>query len=63
MSTTKINQDYEGMFLVEDPADKGFVFCELTGMRMFKSKAAVDQHVNGEPFQEMMALMREKLNA
>ncbi|CAM9706372.1 unnamed protein product [Ectocarpus sp. 4 AP-2014] len=55
--------DYDGMFLVEDPADDGFVFCELTGMRMFKSKAAVDQHINGQPFKEMMAMLRAKLES
>ncbi len=56
-------KDYEGMFMVEDPADEGFIFCELTGERLFKSKAAVDQHINGQPFKEMMALLREKLDA
>lgn len=57
-------QDYEGgIFLVEDPADNGFVFCELTGVRMFKSKAAVDQHINGQPFKEMMAMLSAKLES
>ena len=48
------------MFMVEDPADDSFVFCELTGVRLFKSKAAVDQHINSQPFKEMMAILREK---
>lgn len=50
------------MFLIEDPADEGFVFCELTGVRLFKSKAAADQHVNSQPFKEMMAILRAKLD-
>eukprot|EP00752_Nemacystus_decipiens_P005927 g5353.t1 len=54
--------DYEGMFMVEDPADDGFVFCELTGVRLFKSKAAVDQHINSQSFKEMMAMLRARLD-
>lgn len=50
------------MFMVEDPADDGFVFCELTGVRLFKSKAAVDQHINSQSFREMMALLHAKLD-
>lgn len=50
------------MFMVEDPADDGFIFCELTGVRLFKSKAAVDQHVNSQSFRDMMAILREKLD-
>ena len=48
--------------MVEDPADDGFVFCELTGVRLFKSKAAVDQHIKSQPFKEMMAILRSKLD-
>lgn len=48
--------------MVEDPADDGFVFCELTGVRLFKSKAAVDQHINSQTFKEMMAIIRAKLD-
>lgn len=51
------------MFLVEDPSDNGFIFCELTGMRLFKSKAAVDQHIDSQPFKEMMTLLQERLNS
>lgn len=51
------------MFLVEDPAEDDFVFCELTGVSLFKSKAAVDQHINSRPFKEMVALLQEKLNS
>lgn len=51
------------MFLVEDPADDGFIFCELTGVRLFKSKAAVDQHINGQPFKEMMTMLEAKFNS
>ena len=43
------------MFMVEDPCDEHFVFCELTGVRMFKSRAAVDQHIHSQLFSEAMA--------
>lgn len=51
------------MFMVEDPADDSFVYCELTGVRMFKSRAAVNQHVNGQLFKETMAEIHAKLGS
>lgn len=51
------------MFMVEDPAEKNFVFCELTGARMFKSRAAVDQHFNSQPFKAAMAAIYADLES
>lgn len=60
---TFLCQEYEGMFMVDDPADENFVFCELTGVRMFKSRAAVNQHANGQCFQKAMAAIHAKLES
>lgn len=49
------------MFMVEDPRDANFVYCELTGARIFKSKAAVSQHVNGQLFKRAMIAIHAEL--
>lgn len=43
------------MFMVEDKEDDDYVLCELSGVRLFKSRRAVAQHVNSQQFKEAMA--------
>lgn len=49
------HQDYDGMFIVEDPVDARFVLCELTGVRLSKNKVLVNTYVNGKRFKEAMS--------
>lgn len=49
------------MFMVEDPGDEHFVFCELTGVRMFKSRAAVNQHIKSQLFKDAMASIKAQI--
>lgn len=48
-------QEFEGMFMADDKEDDDSVLCELTGVRLFKSRRAVAQHVSSQQFKEAVA--------